>query len=372
MPSRPLLLPLLAAAALGLSACTGGSDPFAVAGTVALPDGTGGSAFAGSDAAGRVLLVGSDADSATVTVVDGDVVVSTTEVALPDRTSVTAVREGELLFGELTDDGFVLHVADAGTGALTGDRPVTPFPADAGVTTTGVPTPQGLLLLAVPRAQAVPELLLVDPATGSVTASVALDLGELVDPARLADWSQSVDVKGVVASPDGSAYAVALTVLDHETGRPTGVLAVVDGPDLAPVTAPLVPAPGSDWGSEPALSVADDGTAHAFLVRNGERVLAEVAPGAAEAATVAELEDVTHSLVVRDGVAWVVYTDDPVRVTRIDLASGGSTSSVELCATGSTGQLAAADGGGVWFSSDCADDVLWRFDAEPLTAGAGR
>ncbi|MGY1773034.1 hypothetical protein [Blastococcus sp. SYSU D00813] len=371
MRTRPFLLPLLAVAALGLSACGDDARAFAVTATVDLPAGgdlgvTGDAEIAGTDPDGRLVVVRSGAAGATVTLVAGDAVVSTTEVPLPDSPYVTLVREGELVFGELTDDGFVLHVADPVTGEPLGDRPVVPFPDRADVTTQAVATPDGQLLVAVSRSQAAPELLLVDPATGAVTASAVLDLNGLVDPERLADWSQSVDVKGIAVSPDGASYAVTATVYDHEDSTTTGVLTVVDG-RLAPVTAPFVPAPDSDWGTEPAVSVAGDGTAHAFVRLDGEPVLVEVAPGAEEAETVAELRDATYTLVVRDGVAWVAHTDDPLRVTRIDLGSGEATSSVELCGVDGPAQLVPADDGGVWVATSC-DDGLVRIDADPPPA----
>jgi hypothetical protein len=109
--------------------------------------------------------------------------------------------------------------------------------------------------------------------------------------------------------------------------------------------------------------------------QHGEDVLAAVDPGAGDADVVAHLTGSTHTLVVTGGVVWLVYDDDPLRVTRIDLASGGTTHSVDLCSSGGTAQLVPADDGGVWLSDGCDADRLWRFTAEPTSAsghGAGR
>ncbi|MGY1773030.1 hypothetical protein [Blastococcus sp. SYSU D00813] len=358
LPATALLL----AALLGPVACTAAPDELEpAASTVVTPADPAGrtstplAVAPGPD--GGAVVFARGAELAAVTTVAGGAVTGQTAGAVPGWADSGFVSGGEVLVGRWsqTAGGYALAVLGP-DGAVVAERPVTPWPADAGAVVTPMATPDGRLLLGVSRASGDAQLLLVDPATGAVTASAVLPGDPGVDGADL------VEVDAVAVAPDGGAVVVAVSTADLDEQRQTTTLVRLDA-GLRPVGAPVPVTPGEEWTHVERLAVDTDGTAWAVSVEADGPVLVAAGPGEREAATRMQLADHPSALAVRDGVAWVVPVDRGLRLDRIELATGETTSSAELCGDGEgSGGALAVTATSVYLAGECgSEERLWEF-----------
>lgn len=363
LPATALLL----AALLGPVACTAAPDELEpAASTVVTP----------ADAAGRTstplavapgpdggaVVFARGAELAAVTTVSGGAVTGQTAGAVPGWADSGFVSGGEVLVGRWseTTGGYALAVLGP-DGAVVAERPVAPWPADAGSVVTPMTTPDGRLLLGISRASGDAQLLLVDPATGAVTATAVLPGDPAVAGADL------VEVDALAVAPGGGSVVVAVSTTDLDAERQTTTLVRLDA-GLRPAGAPVPVTPAEEWTHVERLTVDVDGTAWAVSVEADGPVLVSAAPGETEATTRLRLTDHPAALAVRDGVAWVVPIDRGLRVERIDLATGATTSSAELCEDGEgSGGALAVTATSVYLAGECgAEERLWEF---AVTAG---
>jgi hypothetical protein len=354
--TRFLLPAVCLAAALALSACTGDPAAPSLEPVEATPlDPTPAGADAGLltvGAAGRLVAAATVRDVAALTVV-GDstpaVVSGSPGAGLVADTGFAAL-DGQLVVGRWAPrtGGYLLTVLDA-SGAIVAENPVAPWPAGAVSDVDSAVTPGGQLLLAVAREGGDPELLLVDPLTGTVAASTGLGPG--------------AEVEGVAVSPDGRSVVVAVGSRDIGTGRAVSW--------LVPLTAGLEPrggavavTPAEEWAEVEALAVDDAGTAWAVAATRDEATLVTAAPGAIGTTAVRPLADGATGLAVHDGVAWLVSSAAGAQLYRIDLRSGATATSEQLCdqVAGTSGGGPAVTGGRVYVSGSCADGArVWEF-----------
>jgi hypothetical protein len=369
-PMRPMLLAPLAV--LALAACTADPPEARPAAEVeaevevAVPDGGSvGDVTTGADGRAHVLLTGDDEGGAgALAVVDPGAAEVTAGVALPPGSRADAVLpsgDGLVVAGAVsgTPDGFALWDVDPATGAVTATRPVA-VPADLDPRSTlAAATPGGQVVVAVDLPGAgTPVLLVVDPATGAVTASAEVDLGEP------GDGAEAVEVTGLAVGP--ARIAVTVLVYDREAG-PTGahraVLATT-GADLVPDGPAVHLAPDTETSSVDDVALAADGTAYAAVngrTAAGERVSAVVAvpPGAGDARPVTDpredlLSGAVTDVAVADGVAWLLHEDAAAGtgLTRVDLATGEAGAPLPLC-DDRAGGLALAPDGAVLVAGEC-------------------
>jgi hypothetical protein len=376
-PMRPMLLAPLAV--LALAACTADPPEARPAAEVeaevevAVPDGGSvGDVTTGADGRAHVLLTGDDEGGAgALAVVDPGAAEVTAGVALPPGSRADAVLpagDGLVVAGAVsgTPDGVALWDVDPATGAVTATRPVA-VPADLDPRATrAAASPDGQVVVAVDLAGAgTPVLLLVDPATGAVTASAEVDLGGPGEGAEL------VDVTGLAVGP--SRIAVTVVVYDREAG-PTGahraVLATT-GADLVPdgPAVPLAPGAATSYADDVALTA--DGTAYAAVygrtaADEGLGALVAVPPGSGEARPVTDpgqdlVDGAVTDVAVADGVAWLLHEDAAAEagLTRVDLATGEASALLPLC-DDRAGGLAVAPDGAVLVAGECRGTArLW-------------
>lgn len=357
LPATALVL----AALLGPVACTAAPDELEPAAstvvTPADPAGRTSTPLAVVPAAdGGAVVFARGAELAAVTTVTGGTVTGQTAGAVPGWADSGFVSGGEVLVGRWSEatGGYALAVLGP-DGAVVAERPVTPWPA-AGAVVLPVTTPDGRLLLAVSGVSGDAQLLLVDPATGAVTASVALP----GDPA--VGGADRVEVDAVAVSPDGGTVVVAVATTDLDAERQTTALVRLDA-GLRPAGAPVPVTPGEDWTHVGRLAVDVDGTAWAVSVDADGPVLVSAGPGEDEATTRMRLADHPAALAVRDGVAWIVPVDRGLRLDRIELATGRTTSSAELCEDGEgSGGAVAVTATSVYLAGECgSEERLWEF-----------
>ncbi len=365
MTRRPLpALALAPLTALALAACTADPPEARPAAEVeaevqiAVPGGGAvGDVTTGADGRAQVLLTGDDEGGAgALAVVDPVAAEVTAEVSLPPGGRADAVLpsgEGLVVAGAVsgTPDGFALWDVDPATGAVTATRPV-PVPADLDPRATlAAPTPDGQVVVAVdlPGA-AMPVLLVVDPATGAVTASAEVDLG------GPGEGAEAVEVTGLAVGP--SRIAVTVLVYDRQAG-PTGahraVLATT-GADLVPDGPAVHLAPDTATSYVDAVTLAGDGTAYAGVYGRtsaDEQFSTVVAlpPGAGDARPVTDpgedpVTGVVAGIAVTGGAAWLLHEDTAAAtsLTRVDLTTGEATAPLALCDDRAGGLTVTTDG----------------------------
>ncbi|WP_409332204.1 hypothetical protein [Trujillonella humicola] len=366
LPAATLLL----AALLGPVAWTSAPDRLEPAAstvvTPADPAGRTSTPLAVAPAAdGGAVVFARGAELAAVTTVTGGTVTGQTAGAVPGWADSGFVSGGEVLVGRWSQatGGYALAVLGA-DGTVVAERPVTPWPADVGSVVTPVPTPDGRLLLAVSRAAGGAQVLLVDPATGAVTAAAVLP----GDPA--VEGADRVEVDAVAVAPEGGTVVVAVSTTDLDARRQATALVRLDA-GLRPAGAPVPVTPEQEWTHVERLAVDVDATAWAVSVDAGGPVIVSAAPGAVEATARTRPADHVAALAVRDGVVWLVPVDRGLRLDRIDPVTGETASSAELCEDGpGSGGALAVTATTVYLAGECgAEERLWEF---AVTAGGAR
>ncbi|MGY1815022.1 hypothetical protein [Blastococcus sp. SYSU D00820] len=352
-------LPLVAATLLALAACTSAPAGFAPSSAADITPPTGSNPADVTVAPdGRVVTLSSDRDQARVSVVeDGEVTVAVT-TPVPYWADTALLDGDDLLVGaQGTEPGYTLHVVDPGTGEVTAQRPVTPWPEGAAWATTGTVTDDGRLFVTAARQQHGPVLLEVDPATGAVLATAEPDLFD-----RLPGATTST-VEAVAASADGG-HLVALVSVTDDAGDRQVLFLLRLGAGLQPLGEPVPLLAGEEYALLTGLAVDADGTSYTL---DGRRLLA-VAADATAATEAAELPEAQGTVVVRDGVAWLAGGSAPFVVLRLDLATGEQLSSAPLCSDEGWG----AQGGvrvtadGVAVLGDCGQSqLLWTLPIDP-------
>ncbi|MGY1773033.1 hypothetical protein [Blastococcus sp. SYSU D00813] len=375
MRTRPLLLPLLAAAALGLTACDPGEPGVDLmadvvvtvpgappAGDLYRPT----SVTVAADGTRTVLLGGPEAAGVAAVSADGTVLGALGVPGVTDLFAVVPTPAGAVAVGwadgpEGAGGSVVLVPVDVAAGTTGAAVPVlTPVPAghvEAGLSSATV-LPDGRVVLALDRVgDTVPLLALVEPVTATVVAQAELDLGDTVAGAGV------VDVVDVAASPDGTRIAVGVLAHSRDWGGGgfRAVLATVDA-GLRP-DGPALDLTAGSSGQVEAVAVDAGGTAYAVAALGSDlsSQLLAAAPGATRVEVLGDAEEdllggQAADLVVADGAAWVLHAvpgdGDDASLTRVDLADGTASAPRGLC-DGQAGALAVEPDGDVVAVSEC-------------------
>lgn len=379
MPTRSLLLPLLAVSALALTACdpeepevdlmaevvvtVPGAPP---AGDLDRPT----AVTVAADGTRTVLVGGADTAGVTSVAADGTVLGTLAVPGVTDLFAVVPTPAGVVAVGWSEEpDGaggsvvlVPVDVAAGTTGAAVGVlTPSPPGYVEPGLSAATV-LPDGRVVLALDRVgDTAPVLVLVDPVTATVATTADVDLGSTVAGAGV------VDVVDVAAGPDGSRIAVGVLAhsRDWDGSGFRAVLVTVDA-GLRPDGPALDLTPGSS-GHVEAVAVDADGTAYALAAVGPDlssRLLA-AAPGATGAAVRGDAdEDLlggrAADLAVAGGAAWVLHSapgdGDGASLTRVDLADGTAGAPRGLC-DGQAGALAVGPGGDVVATAECGLDA---------------
>ncbi|MGY1792745.1 hypothetical protein ACI796_02025 [Geodermatophilus sp. SYSU D00525] len=362
MPSRLLTAAAPLALAAALTACTTtvpgsatGAAPLTVL-TSTVSTGSTGGLVSGVTVAGEevLLLVADPYGGAGLTVVDPTSGEVPGEVPLPDDTRadvVLATGGGTLVAGEFPS-GYAVAAVDPGGGRVTATTPVAPFPADA-IGTVAAATPDGGLLVGVQRADGVPVVLRVDPATGAVTGTAELPL------AGLAEGAGRFAVDALAPTPDGGVVVSAS--VPREGRGPSVAVLVRLGANLAAVGEPVVLLPGEEESGVTGLAVGPDGTAYTVVAPEGSgpAALVALAPGADAPVRLAVVDAAPAALAVVDGELWVLH--DRVALTRVD-PDGSVTGRVELCADGTADGLGVGADGALVAVTTCDRATVWRVE----------
>ncbi len=384
-PSPSPAAPLLAALTLALGACSASADAGNGAGALPppAPEPVATVPFAGEPdlpsevtvtADGRVLVASSSLSTETVTVVEDGVAGSPVPLPDSDPTRVLLASGDEVLAGTVTYDdrhtaeGYAFTVIDGASGAVTGTRPVTGWPAGDDPTPTavseadGAVTADGRVVLIGSNPTAYlgnpPRAVWVDPASGAVVSSVPLDVSDLGEEV------ENIDVQDVAVSPDGSYVAVVVLLLDLDGIEETLAVALLDS-DLAPVGPPFVLVPGAEVDSTaaPSVAVSDDGTAYtAFRTGEDRATLVAVRAGGDEPRELADLPFETVDVAVAGDAVWVAALGETA-VARVRLADGAVTSGDPLCPSRSGPLAVSPDGDRVGLAGHCDGVLLAEFAA---------